>query len=291
MKLQFTKLQGCGNDFVLIDEDLNPGLKEKDRKRLSKILRDRHFSIGADSVLFTHTEDNNAIFRTMEDGIDLDMCGTGARCVAHYYREKTGQKSLNVVTINGTALHVTLEGDLYKVGMGRLHPVQKYLGLKTQDRLVIKANELFRPVEKDLLPLDSGIDLRKGYFLNTDEAHLVFFVDDVEHIDLDRVGKFFAFQKDVFPDTTNVSVGQFVEATSIRLRTYERASFHETLACGTGSLAAAWAARQEFNLKADKIRVISKGGEQFVLFENEDLFLIGPAESVYSGVIDIMPED
>jgi len=291
MRLQFAKLQGCGNDFILVDEDLNPGLKEKDRKRLSKILRDRHFSIGADSVLFTHTEKKNAVFRTMEGGIDLDMCGTGVRCVAHYYREKKGQKSLNVVTINGTNMMVTLEGDLYKVGMGRLRPVQKYLGLQTQDRLVMKADELFRPMETESFPPDSGIDLRKGYFLNTDEAHLVFFVDDVDRIDLDRVGKFFAFQKDVFPETTNVSVGQFVDISSIRLRTYERASFHETLACGTGSLAAAWAARQEFNLTANKIRVISKGGEQFVQFENEDLFLIGPAESVFSGVIDITLED
>jgi diaminopimelate epimerase len=287
MKIRFTKLQGCGNDFVLVDEDLNPGLEEEDRKRLSNILRDRHFSIGADSVLFTHIEEKNALFRTMEDGIDLDMCGTGARCVAHYYLGKTEQISLNVVTINGRYLKVTLEGALYKVGMGRLHPVQKYLGLQTQDRLVIKADELFGSAETESIPPDSGIDLHKGYFLNTDEAHLVFFVNDVNLIDLDRVGKFFAFQKDVFPDTTNVSVGQIVDDTSIRLRTYERASFHETLACGTGSLAAAWAARQEFELKTDRIRVISRGGEQFVLFENKELFLIGPAETVFSGVIDI----
>jgi len=287
MKLQFTKLQGCGNDFILIDEDLNPGLKEEDRKKLSKILRDRHFSIGADSVLFTQAKDKNIVFRTMEDGIDLDMCGTGVRCVAHYYREKTAQKILNIVTINGTKMEVTLEGDLYKVGMDRLHPVQKYLALQTRDKLVIRADELFQPVNPESFLPDTGIDLHKGYFLNTDEAHLVFFVDDVERIDLVSVGKFFAFQKDVFPDTTNVSAGQLVDESSIRLRTYERASFHETLACGTGSLAAAWAARQEFNLTADRIRVISKGGEQFVLFDNDDLFLTGPAKTVFKGLIEI----
>jgi diaminopimelate epimerase len=291
MKLQFNKLQGCGNDFVLIDEDLNPGLREEDRKRLSHTLRDRHFSIGADSVLFTHTEENKAIFRTMEDGIDLDMCGTGARCVAHYYLGKTGQNSFNLVTINGTNLNVTREDDLYRVKMGRVQPVQKYLGLQTQDRLVAKADELFGSLEVEHFPLDWGIDLHKGYFLNTNEAHLVFFVDDVGRIDLDRIGKFFSFQKDVFPDTTNVSVGKLMDDSSIQLRTYERASFHETLACGTGSLAAAWAARQEFDLEADRIRVISRGGEQFVLFEGEELFLIGPAESTFSGVIDITLEE
>jgi len=287
MKLQFTKLQGCGNDFILIDEDLNPGIKEENRKKLSKILRDRHFSIGADSVLFTQAKDKNIVFRTMEDGIDLDMCGTGVRCVAHYYHEKTAKKILNIVTINGTKMEVTLEGNLYKAGMGRLHPVQKYLALQTRDKLVIRADELFHPVNPESFLPDAGIDLHKGYFLNTDEAHLVFFVDDVERIDLVRVGKFFAFQKDVFPDTTNVSAGQLVDESSIRLRTYERASFHETLACGTGSLAAAWAARQEFNLTADRIRVISKGGEQFVLFDNDDLFLTGPAKTVFNGVIEI----
>ena len=287
MKLQFTKLQGCGNDFVLVDENLNPGLKEEARKNLSKILRDRHFSIGADSVLFTHTEGKNIVFRTMEDGVDLDMCGTGVRCVAHYYQEMTGKTSLNVVTINGRHLEVTLEGNLYKIKMGPLRPVQKYLGLQTQDRLVLKANELFNPLEMKSFPPDSGIDLQKGYFLNPDEAHLVFFVDDVDRIDLERIGSFFAFQKDVFPETTNVSVGHLVDDSSIRLRTYERASFHETLACGTGSLAAAWAARQEFNLTADRIRVISKGGEQFVLFDNDDLFLTGPAKTVFKGLIEI----
>jgi len=287
MKLQFTKLQGCGNDFILIDEDLNPGLKEEDRKKLSKILRDRHFSIGADSVLFTQVKEKNIIFRTMEDGIDLDMCGTGVRCVGHYYREKTSQKILNIATINGTKLEVTLEGDLYKVGMGRLHPVQKYLGLQVQNRLAIKADELFQPVNPESFLPDEGIDLHKGYFLNTDEAHLVFFVDDVNRIDLVSVGKFFAFQKDVFPETTNVSVGQRVNDSSIQLRTYERAAFHETLACGTGSLAAAWAARQEFGLTADRIRVISRGGEQYVLFEKDELFLTGPAKTVFKGVIDI----
>ena len=167
----------------------------------------------------------------------------------------------------------------------------EYLGTQTQDRLVIKADELFEPVETESFPLDSGIDLKKGYFLNTDEAHLVFFVDDVDSVDLHRVGNFFAFQKDVFPGTTNVSVSRLVDDSSIRLRTYERASFHETLACGTGSLAAAWAARLEFDLKADRIRVISRGGEQFVLFKGEELFLIGPAESVFSGIMDITLED
>lgn len=290
MNLQFTKLQGCGNDFVLVDENLNPGLKEKDRKKLSKILRNRHFSIGADSVLFTHTREKNIVFRTMEDGVDLDMCGTGVRCVAHYYLEKTGQKSFEVSTINGRKLAVTLEGHLYKVRMGPLRPIQKYLGIPTHDRLMINSNELFDSMEIKSFPPDSGIDLQKGYFLNPDEAHLVFFVHDVDRINLERIGRFFAFQKHVFPESTNVSVGHSADDSSIRLRTYERASFHETLACGTGSLAAAWAARQEFELTAERIRVISKGGEQFVLFENEELFLIGPAEKVFSGAIDISLE-
>jgi len=286
MKVKFTKLQGCGNDFVLIDEDINPHLTEEQRKRLSSSLRDRHFSIGADSVLFVKSERDGFSYRTMEDGFDLDMCGTGVRCAARYYHGKLGRTGLNIITINKQVLEVSVENGLYKVNLGRLQPVQKYIAGFKGTESIVKADKLLATGTAEP-PGHLGIDLSRGYFLNPSEAHLVFFVDDTEGIDLKKAGEYFAFNKKIFPESTNVSVGTLVDSESIKIRTYERAAFHETLACGTGSVASACAARLEFGLTPAKIRVISKGGEQFVLLEKESLYLIGPAETVFSGEIEI----
>ncbi|MBN1224926.1 MAG: diaminopimelate epimerase [Candidatus Aminicenantes bacterium] len=286
MKVKFTKLQGCGNDFILIDEDINPDLTEEDRKKLSTFLRDRHFSVGADSLLYVSRDGENVSYRTMEDGIDLDMCGTGVRCAAHYYHQKEEKTSLNIITIGKAILGVKKEGNFYRVNLGKLQPAQKYTTGYKGPELIVKSDKLFT---SDLIKSTKnlGIDLKRGYFLNPSEAHLVFFVDDVADTDLKKVGELFAFNREVFPESTNVSVGMLVDAASIHIRTYERASFNETLACGTGSVASACAAKMEFGLKSARIRVISKGGEQFVLFDGDNLFLLGPAETVFTGEIEI----
>jgi len=286
MKLKFVKLQGCGNDFILIDEDLNPGLTDEIREKLSMDLRDRHFSIGADSVLFVKKDGHEVIFRTMEDGVDLDMCGTGVRCTAHYYHQKEGKERINIITIGRDVLELKTEKNFYSVNMGPLQPVQRYTGRYKGNELIVKADELLTKEEKKFAS-DLGIDVKKGYFLNPGEAHLVFFVDDAERANLRKIAENFAFNKDLFPESTNVSVCTIVDPSSISIRTYERAAFHETLACGTGSVAAACAARAEYGLEASKVRVISRGGEQFVRFEGENSLLIGPAQTVFNGEIEI----
>ena len=142
MKVKFTKLQGCGNDFVLIDEDINPGLTEEKRKKLSRSLRDRHFSVGADSLLFVSKNGEKVAYRTMEDGIDLDMCGTGVRCAAHYYHQKKGDTRLNIITIGKTALKVKAEKNLYRVNLGKLQPVQRYTTEYKGNDLIVKSDKL-----------------------------------------------------------------------------------------------------------------------------------------------------
>lgn len=288
MNLSFYKCQACGNDYILIDEDRNPKFTGDDRKALSKILLDRHFSIGADTLLFVRKEKDLVQCRIFEDGAELDMCGNGIRCAADLYLNESLKTSLRIMTKDKIVRTVAYADGLYRVDMGPLNEVGRYLNDKKLKKYsILSTSDLFshKTIKTKLNNL--GIYVSEGYFLNSGEAHTVLFVKDVSAIDLKEVGEYIGRNRQIFTVGTNVNIVQKIDRSTIMTRTYERSSFQETLACGTGNVASACAAKYKYGLDAQKIRVVNKGGEQFVVFEGESIHLIGPAKQVFTGQIDV----
>ncbi len=287
MKIRFEKYQACGNDFVIVDEKVNPGLSERRRMRLSEILLDRHFSIGGDSLLCVRREADSIRYRVFEAGMEIDMCGNGLRCVADYYLSRARQNFLKIVSKDGTIRSVTREQGLYRVAMGPLQPINRFIGLELTSRDILRVDLLCSDTKKQKALKSLGLQIKRGYFVNPGEPHLVFWIRDVETIDLAGAGEEIRCWKDVFPAGTNVDIVQPLGRDSVKIRTYERGAYHETLCCGTGSVASAFVSRKVFPLEADRIRVICQGGEIVIEFDGPDVFMTGPAEKVFSGVIEI----
>lgn len=291
MNIHFTKYQACGNDFVMIDEDLNPRLSQKEKSALSKILLDRHFSIGGDSLLFVKKESSHVRFQIFENGLEVDMCGNGIRCAALHYNLQDGAGPLNVITNDLITRKIFAEGPFFRVDMGVLQPINRYFRTTLPPSATVIRGERFftDPRIKDFFE-SARLALDKTYFLNSGEAHGVIFVDHIDAIDLEKVGGFLNQQSDFFWTSTNLNIAQLIDAETVKIRSYERSAFHETLACGTGSVASACAARIEFQLSAPRIKIDSRGGSQYVSFQEERIDLIGPAVRIFDGQIDIQLE-
>ena len=287
MKIQFEKYQACGNDFVIIDEKVNPGLSDGKRMRLSEILLDRHFSIGGDSLLCVRTEGDSIRYRVFEAGMEIDMCGNGLRCVARYSLGRSGGTFLNIVSKDGTIRKVTRTEGLFRVAMGPLQPINRFICLEMASRDIVRADLLCSDSKRQKALKNLGLQIKKSYFVNSSEPHLVFWVRDVEPVDLAGAGEEIRGWKEVLPAGANVDIVQPLGRDSVKIRTYERGAYHETLCCGTGSVASAFVSRKAFRLESDRIRVVCQGGEIFIEFDGPDVFMTGPAEKVFSGMIDI----
>lgn len=286
--LKFEKYQSNGNDFVLIDEDRNPALTEAMRKAISQILMDRLRSVGADSVLFLKRENTGIRYRVYEEGLELEMCGNGLCCAAHYASMAGGPYVRTFITKGGVRRSVAVSGELFTADLGGLQPVGSYL------RRQVDASALMIGLEA-LLPGRSsaetcrrmGIRMEDGYFVNPSEAHVVFLVNDTSAVDLAKVGDHVGRLTDVFPEGTNVNLCQRIDGRTVRIRTYERGKFKETLACGTGSAASAHVARSVFGLKVRTIRVQNTGGDVMIRFHGKTIWITGPANRVFHGTIHL----
>ena len=286
--LEFEKYHSSGNDFVLIDEDRNLGITEDVRKALSKILMDRHFAVGADSILFVRRESAGIRYRVYEEGIELEMCGNGLLCSADYSLTARGPKGQVLITKGDVFRSVTRDNELYTADLGRLQPVGRYLRRKVDDSLLMIGMTTLLPGRKPAAVLRGlGISIDQGFFVNPSEAHVVFLVKDISAVDLSRVGDYIAGRTKVFPESTNVNICQKINQRAVGIRTYERGKFKETLACGTGSAASANVAKAIFRLRGRTICVRNPGGDLFVRLGGEKTLLTGPASKVFHGTIRI----
>jgi len=286
IQLEFEKYQSSGNDFVLIDEDRIAGLTDAAREGLSRALLDRHCSVGADSILFLKREPSGIRYRIFEEGIELEMCGNGLCCAAHHVLASGEVGPQTFITKGGIRRTVTSGGGSYTVDLGPLRPIRAFLrGGADDDALMAGMAALAPegPLAADLRRL--GIRVEKGFFVNPSEAHVVFLVDDVSAVDLDRVGDRIGGLTEIFPESANVNVCEKIDDRTVRIRTYERGKFKETRACGTGSAASAYVAKAVLGLPSRTIRVRNTGGELLIRFRGERIFLTGPAVKVFSGTI------
>jgi diaminopimelate epimerase len=266
--LRFTKMNGAGNDFILIDN--RAGDINLNRSQIAHLC-DRHRGIGADGILLLENPSDHADFRMRyfnADGGEAEMCGNGARCFARFANKVTGtQDKLSFQTPAGV-ISAELAGDLVTLQMTQ----------PTDLRLSVA--------------LHVGAEKRIVHFINSGVPHVVVPVAQVSDIDVTREGSAIRYHEMFSPKGANVNFIEKRGADKIAVRTYERGVEDETLACGTGVVASALIFAATENLKGP-IGVLARGGDDLrVGFKKtgaqfNDVTLTGPAEFVFEGTIEI----
>jgi diaminopimelate epimerase len=266
--LRFTKMNGAGNDFILIDN--RAGDIDLNRSQIARLC-DRHRGIGADGILLLENPSDHTDFRMRyfnADGGEAEMCGNGARCFARFANKMAGaQDKLSFQTPAGV-ISAELNGDLVTLQMTQ--PADLRLGVS----------------------LRIGAEKRIVHFINSGVPHVVVPVAQVGDVDVPREGSLIRYHEAFSPKGANVNFIEKRGADKIAVRTYERGVEDETLACGTGVVASAliFAATENVN---GPISVIARGGDELrVGFEKinnqfRNVTLTGPAEFVFEGTIEV----
>jgi len=267
--LPFVKMSGAGNDFVVID---NRALRHALTKDQIARLCDRHFGIGADGILAVEPSDQpNVDFRMRyynADGGEAEMCGNGARCFARFVHplRRADAERVRFTTPAGV---ITGEYVGQDVRIGLTTPTETKVNQRA----------------------DFGWGEIEYHFMNTGVPHVVVHVPDAEQAEVVAQGRTIR-RSPIFPRGTNVNFVQIVDAGNLVVRTYERGVEDETLACGTGMVAAALLTHQVRGL-ALPLRLKVRGGDVLSVdakVEGDafcDVTLTGPATEVFSGEIKL----
>jgi diaminopimelate epimerase len=284
MKLRFTKMQGAGNDFVVLDATRQPlALDAAGFRRLA----DRRFGIGADQILIVGPPDASGVdfsYRIVNaDGGEVEQCGNGARCFVRYVHDRglTNKRAIRVSTVSGI-IEPRLDDD------GR---VTVDMGAPVFDapRVPFDAAGL-RPREAGaglLWPLAVAGRAVEVAVASMGNPHAVQRVDDVEAAPVAEQGPLIE-QHPRFPRRANAGFLQLLTRRHVRLRVYER-GVGETLACGTGACAAV-ACGIRLGWLDERVDVDARGGRLSIAWSGADgasVFMTGPAETVFDGEIEL----
>lgn len=280
MTLAFTKMHGCGNDFVVVDALHAPLSAWRPRAADAAFLLDRHYGIGGDQLLILYpaaqADARMAIFNA--DGSEVEMCGNGIRCCAQYLHRRgiTTRSTLEIETRAGLIKPV-LEGALVRVDMGapRLDaaeiPVTGYSG---------------RVINATPPPVDDAFVLPPMTCVSMGNPHAVFFVNDVAAVPLARIGEKVE-RHPQFPRRTNVEFAQALSRSHVRMRVWERGA-GITLACGTGACGTVVAGILSGRLDR-RVIVSLDGGDLEIEWpdDHSSVWMRGPAAEVFTGTIEL----
>jgi diaminopimelate epimerase len=257
MKINFEKYQGTGNDFVMIDN--REGVFNHTTPGIISRICDRRFGIGSDGLILieAHQSLDFEMLYYNPDG-SKSLCGNGSRCAVMF------AKSLGIIQDN--ARFETINGPLHAEIIG--------------DQVHLQ------------MPDVTGISYHASdFFINTGSPHFIQFVSNVNNVNVEKAGREIRYKAEFGPTGTNVNFVEIIGDKKIFVRTYERGVENETLSCGTGVTACALAAGRDRS--SDTLEVVTKGGLLKVSFAKnekggfEKIYLIGPAEKVFSGMIDL----
>lgn len=261
MVVPFVKYQGTGNDFIIIDQTRQIHVKP-DQYALIKKLCDRHFGIGADGLMLLEpsaTSDFHMRYYNA-DGRPSTMCGNGGRCIAHFARELGLVDRAGVFTASDGEHRVIFLSEHHTINL-QLQHVKKVTKLSENE-----------------------------YFLNTGSPHFVQFCAELP-LDIIEEARKIRYNDMYRQEGVNVNFAKRMSSGSeLMMATYERGVEDETLSCGTGATAVAIAASAHFGLESP-VKLITKGGILSVSFhvgntEYTDVWLSGPADKVFEGIID-----
>jgi diaminopimelate epimerase len=266
--LRFTKMNGAGNDFVMLDN--REGELQLAPQQIVRIC-DRHRGVGADGVLILENAANGADFRMRyynADGGEAEMCGNGARCFARFAQQTAGAKpNLSFETPAGV-ISAKVDGELVCLQMSEPTDLRLEIEISTEDQNL------------------------RGHFINSGVPHVVVPVASLEDVDIRKTGSAIRHHKLFSPKGANANFLEKRGRRRIAIRTYERGVEDETLACGTGVVASALIFATTENVDGP-IGVLVRGGSELTVGfkKSGDQFtnvtLTGPAEFVFEGTIEL----
>jgi len=276
MQLQFTKMHGLGNDFMVVDATAEAITLSTE---VIQQLSDRHLGIGFDQLLMVEAspvDDCDFLYRIFNsDGGEVEQCGNGARCFARFVIDKglSDQSEIPVLTSGGRiVLKLEADGQI-TVDMGKPELVPARIPFVSATQKATYEHTL------------AGHELRFSA-VSMGNPHAVITVNDVLTTPLETIGP--AFQLDpIFPKQVNVGFMQIVDRQTIRLRVFER-GVGETMACGSGACAAIVAGRLQ-DLLDDTVTVILPAGNLQIQWAGGDAVvkMTGPATTVYHGILSV----
>ncbi len=277
--MKFTKLQGCGNDYVYVDctKELIDHIPETAIK-----VSDRHFGVGSDGLILIRPSEKADFMMDMynNDGSRGKMCGNGIRCVAKFVYDKgmTDKKKLKIETLSGIKeLDLTVEnGEVTWVTVDMGAPITKPSLIP-----VVSDKEILR---KEPITIDGQV--YEITCVSMGNPHAVVFVEDTASLALETIGPKFEHHK-IFPERVNTEFIQIIDRKHIKMRVWERGS-GETLACGTGACASVVACILN-GYTDNEVTVSLLGGELKIRYDEKanTVFMTGPAVKVFEGEIDV----
>lgn len=287
MELEFTKMHGCGNDYIYINcfkQDIN------DMKNLAIKLSDRHFGVGADGVICLYPSKIADAYMKMynADGSEGNMCGNGVRCIAKFLYDS--------MPLERNKSHISIET---KSGVKILTPF--YKGSEITSLKVDMGEPVFEP---SLIPIDTSLiageykDAVMNFPLNIDgkqyeinclsmgNPHCVILSNNIDDIDIEKIGPKFE-NNNLFPDRINAEFVEIIDKNKVKMRVWERGS-GETLACGTGACAVCVTlCKLGLHEVNENLTVQLRGGDLSVCYTGQTVFMTGEAVTVYKGKINI----
>lgn len=291
MNLDFVKMHGLGNDFIVIEDleselDLSPEAVEW--------FCDRHFGIGADGLMLvrkaTLPEADFSWWFRNNDGSVAEMCGNGIRCFAKYVVDH------GLVPADQDTVRVETDRGVLPIEVTRDYAGKLYLATVDMGEPIVRPAEVptdMRCGNNDDMVIACPLETDEGTFdvtpVSMGNPHCVLWVDDVDDAPVDIVGPAIETHP-AFPKKTNVEFAQMVGTDYIRLRVWER-GVGETFACGTGACATAVVAALTCRAGRD-VTVELPGGELAIRWAEDDhVYMTGPAEEVFSGILVIDEDD
>jgi len=271
--IRFEKLQGIGNDFIVVDLLApDPGCDLSQGPALAKKLCDRKFGIGGDGLIFLTSGEKEPFAMRMfnPDGSESEMCGNGLRCLAQVMRSHghSSASSVSIETGAGVLQADFLSDGQVRIDMGPARTSRKEIGMAAP------SDETF--IEQ---PVGGGF---LGTAVSMGNPHLVIFVPSVGAIDLPGLGRQFEHHE-LFPNRTNVHFIEVIDRNTLKQRTWERGA-GATLACGTGACASAVAGFLTGRSERTVEMRLPGGNLRVEYLENCHVLMTGPATLVYEGV-------
>ena len=270
-KINFIKMHGLGNDFVIIDKRLENINISKD---LISKLSDRKSGAGCDQLITISLSKKLDIDAEIEifnsNGDPAEACGNGTRCVAKLLFDETQKKEVNILSVAGI-LNATKRDD-YNISVN--------LGTLSTDWQKI-------PLSKNIDTLNIPIRIdgfSNGVAANIGNPHIIFFGNNLDKVDLAKIGPTIE-NDELFPDKINVEIVEIINNKKIKMRVWERGA-GITLACGSGACASVYAGQLK-NLLDNNVEVQLEKGSLFINIEKNKATMTGPAEVCFHGSIEI----
>ena len=266
MKKPFIKMHGLGNDFVVLDSTKN---QYNINKASIQLIANRKFGVGCDQVIEMKHSDKEDIYMKIynADGTEAEACGNAARCIAGLLFASSPKKAVSIETIAGVLKAESEENGLIKVDMGKPKFFWKDI-----------------PLSMNISEINfEELTLKNGLAINIGNPHIVFFVKDLDAVDINRIGPLIE-NNSLFPEKVNVEICQLENRKKIKVLVWERGAGN-TLACGTGACAALVAAYKN-SLSEPQAEIVLDGGSLNITWNigsDEHVIMSGPIAVSFLG--------